>query len=68
MTEREGMKPKPIDASLIAQTMALRKQGKTQEEIAVALGVVQSTISVILRRNNLGGHLVQGRKVRGRRA
>lgn len=53
---------KPVDARAVARAVALRKQGKTQEEIAVALGVAQSTISIILRRNDLGGQLV----VRGR--
>src|ERR1700722_5269355 len=33
---------------------ALRAQGTTQEEIAVDLGVTQSTISVILRQHGLG--------------
>lgn len=54
-----------VDARMIAQAVALRKQGKTQEEIAVALGIAQSTVSVVLRQNDLGGQLVQARKVRG---
>ena len=34
-----------VDERLITKAKALRKRGKTQEEIAVELGVVQGTIS-----------------------
>ena len=44
-----------VDERLIAKAMALRKQGRTQEEIAVELGVVQGTVSTILRQHGLGG-------------
>ena len=46
-----------VDERLIAKAMALRKQGRTQEEIAVELGVVQGTVSTILRQHGLGGRL-----------
>jgi predicted transcriptional regulator len=51
-----------VDERLIAKAKALRKQGRTQEEIAVELGVTQGTISVILRQHGLGGKLVKTQK------
>ena len=48
---------KIIDAQLAEKVRALRDQGKTQEQIAAELRIVQSTVSVILRRSGLGGHL-----------
>jgi orotate phosphoribosyltransferase-like protein len=54
------------DERLIAKAKELRAQGMTQEEIAVELGVVQSTVSIILRQQGLGGKLVPVRKRRRR--
>ena len=51
-----------VDERLIAKAMALRKQGRTQEEIAVELGVVQGTVSTILRQHGLGGRLALANK------
>ena len=45
---------KIIDGQLAEKVKALRNEGKTQEQIAVELRIVQSTVSVILRRNGLG--------------
>jgi predicted transcriptional regulator len=42
----------------------MRAQGMTQEEIAVELGVVQSTVSTILRQHGIGGKLVKAQKLR----
>ena len=53
-----------VDERLIAKAKALRAQGMTQEEIAVELGVVQSTVSTILRQHGLGGKLVKAQKLR----
>jgi predicted XRE-type DNA-binding protein len=55
-----------VDERLIAKAKALRAQGMTQEEIAVELGVVQSTVSAILRQHGLGGKLVKAQKLRRR--
>ena len=55
-----------VDERLITKAKALRKRGKTQEEIAVELGVVQGTISTILRQHGLGGKLVKAQKLRRR--
>ena len=55
-----------VDERLIAKAKALRKRGMTQEEIAVELGVVQSTVSTILRQHGLGGKLVKAQKLRRR--
>ena len=41
---------KIVDAQLAEKVKALRDEGKTQEQIAVELRIVQSTVSVILRR------------------
>ena len=38
---------KIVDERLIAKVKALREESKTQDEIAVELGVVQSTVSAI---------------------
>ena len=54
-----------VDEPLIARVMALRKQGKTQVEIAVEVRAVQSTVGKILRRNGLGGYLRPPKRVRG---
>ena len=51
-----------VDEHLIAKAMALRKQGRTQEEIAVELGVAQGTVSTILRQHGLGGRLALASK------
>jgi transcriptional regulator len=51
-----------VDERLIAKALALRKQGRTQEEIAVELGGVQGTVSVILRQHGLGGRLALANK------
>ena len=51
-----------IDKRLIAQVLALRKRGWTQEEIAVQVGRVQSTVSIILRQHGLGGQLVSRKR------
>jgi transcriptional regulator len=55
-----------VDQRLIHAAIALRKQGKTQEEIATELGVVQGTISIILRAHGWGGQLIRGTKRRQR--
>jgi Homeodomain-like domain len=55
-----------VDERLIAKAKALRAQGMTQEEIAVELGVVQSTVSIILRQRGLGGRLALANKRRRR--
>ena len=54
-----------VDEPLIAKVLTLRKQGKTQVEIAVEVRAVQSTVSRILRRNDLGGYLTRPKRVRG---
>ena len=46
-----------VDERLIAKAKELRAQGMTQEEIAVELGVIQGTVSVILRSPASGGSL-----------
>jgi IS30 family transposase len=55
---------KIVDERLIAKVKALREESKTQEEIAAELGVVQSTVSAILRRGGLGGRLISARRLR----
>src|ERR1700722_20660986 len=52
-----------VDERLTAKAKTLRAQGMTQEEIAVELGVVQSTVSTILRQHGLGGKLVKAQKL-----
>ena len=51
---------------VVAKAKTLRAQGMTQDEIAVELGVVQSTVSTILRQHGLGGKLVKAQKLRRR--
>ena len=55
-----------VDERLIAKAMAPRKQGLTQEEIAVELRVAQGTVSLILRQHGLGGRLALANKRRRR--
>jgi transcriptional regulator len=43
------------DPQLAEKVKALREQGMTQEQIAVELRIVQSTVSAILRQGGLGG-------------
>jgi orotate phosphoribosyltransferase-like protein len=52
---------KIVDAQLVEKVKALRDEGKTQEQIAVELRIVQSTVSVILRRGGLGGPITNAR-------
>lgn len=58
------MKPRgrPVDQRLIHDAIELRKAGKKQDEIAVALGVAQGTVSIILRAHGWGGYLRPRRK------
>ena len=49
-----------VDQRLIHDAIALRKRGKTQEEIAAELKVSQGTISCILRAHGWGGQLIRG--------
>ena len=56
-----------VDGRMIARAMALRKQGLTQEEIALELGVVQGTVSIILREQGMGGKLVKPTRAERRR-
>ena len=48
---------RPVDEQFMDEAVALRKQGKKQEEIAAELGVAQGTISSILRKRGFGGGL-----------
>ena len=52
------MTPVKVTEQLIEKTKALRMKGKTQEAIAIELGITQGTVSRILRNNGLGGHLI----------
>jgi predicted transcriptional regulator len=45
------------DEHFIAKVIVLRKQHMTQEAIAAELGVTQGTVSIILRKQGLGGHM-----------
>ena len=54
---------KIVDAQLAEKVKALRDEGKTQTQIAVELRIVQSTVSVILRREGLGGPLTSARRL-----
>ena len=56
-----------VDGRLIYRAIELRKQGLTQAAIAVELGVVQGTISLILREHGLGGKLVRQTREERRR-
>jgi transcriptional regulator with XRE-family HTH domain len=49
--------PSRVDQRMIYKIKELRTQNKTQEEIAVEIGVSQGTVSVILRSQGLGGKL-----------
>lgn len=48
-----------VTTQLIGEAQRLRGKSRTQEEIAVELGVSQSTVSIILRATGLGGYLVR---------
>ena len=50
-------KAKRVDDQFVADAVALRKQGRKQEEIAAELGVTQGTISSVLRKQGFGGGL-----------
>jgi transcriptional regulator with XRE-family HTH domain len=54
-----GMRRKApkINQRMIYRIKELRAQQKTQEEIAIEIGVAQGTVSIILRQEGLGGHL-----------
>jgi transcriptional regulator with XRE-family HTH domain len=58
MRDRIGAPPK-VDGRMIHRVRELRAQGKTQVEIAVEIGISQGTVSAILRKQGLGGPLVQ---------
>jgi orotate phosphoribosyltransferase-like protein len=55
-----------VDEKFVARIKEMRSRGMTQEEIAVELGVVQGTVSFILRSHGLGGRLAQANKRRKR--
>jgi orotate phosphoribosyltransferase-like protein len=58
------MSGKIIDnAELAEKVKALRNEGKTQDQIAVELRIVQSTVSAILRRGGLGGRRARPKKL-----
>jgi len=57
-------RPRTIDQRLVYEAVALRKQGKTQEEIATELGIVQGTVSTVLRAHGWGGPLVKPQRRR----
>jgi transcriptional regulator len=54
---------KIVDAQLAEKVKRLRGEGKTQEQIAAELRIVQSTVSIILRRSGLGGRLTSARRL-----
>ena len=58
-----SMGGKIVDAQLAEKVKALRDEGKTQTQIAVELRIVQSTVSVILRRDGLGGPIASARRL-----
>jgi DNA-binding NarL/FixJ family response regulator len=58
-----SMGGKIVDRQLAEKVKALRNEGKTQEQIAVELRIGQSTVSVILQRDGLGGHLTSARRL-----
>ena len=60
---RVTMGGKIVDAQLAEKVKALRDEGKTQDQIAVELRIVQSTVSIILRQCGLGGRLTSARKL-----
>ena len=54
--------PKGSDPRVIERIKALRAKGRTQEEIASDVGVVQGTVSTILRAQGMGGQLVNAKR------
>jgi DNA-binding CsgD family transcriptional regulator len=52
-----------VDARLAEKVKAMREEGKTQEQIGIELRIAQSTVSTILRRGGLGGHLIRTRRL-----
>jgi hypothetical protein len=48
-----------IDQRMIHRIKELRLEGKTQGEIAAEVGIVQGTVSIVLRHLGLGGPLVK---------
>jgi transcriptional regulator with XRE-family HTH domain len=52
------MTPVKVTEQLIEKAKTLRVKGKTQEEIALELGITQGTVSRILRNSGLGGPLI----------
>jgi transcriptional regulator len=61
------MSGKIVDDPLLAERVkALRGQGMTQDQIAVELRIVQSTVSAILRQCGLGGRRASARKLKRR--
>ena len=57
---------KIIDAQLAEKVRALRNEGKTQDQIAVELRIVQSTVSAILRRDGRERPYHHARKLKRR--
>jgi transcriptional regulator with XRE-family HTH domain len=57
MRRMRGPKLK-IDQRMVHRIKELRAQRKTQEEIAVEVGVTQGTVSLVLRAQGLGGYLI----------
>ena len=58
------MSGKIVDAQELAEKVrALREQGMTQDQIAVELRIVQSTVSAILRQCGLGGRRAGAKKL-----
>ena len=51
------------DAKLAEKVKALREKGMTQDQIAVELRIVQSTVSAILRQGGLGGRRASAKKL-----
>jgi hypothetical protein len=60
MRGMRGPAPK-IDQRMIHRIKELRAQKKTQEEIAVEVGIAQGTVSLVLRAQGMGGQLVRRR-------
>ena len=65
LTRSNAMKRRGVDQRLIHDVIALRKQGRTQMEIAVEVGIAQGTVSIILRAHGWGGYLVQKQRRAG---
>jgi hypothetical protein len=57
-----GMRSKTpkVDQRMIHKIKELRAQQKTQDEIAVEVGIAQGTVSLVLRSHGLGGPLIKG--------